>query len=477
MMNNFLWGGAIAANQAEGAWNLDGKGLSIMDVFTGGTKDKPRKLTNGILEGEYYPNHIGIDFYHHYKEDIELFSQMHLKAFRTSIAWTRIFPKGDEMEPNQKGLEFYDRLFDALLEKGIEPIVTLSHFEMPYHLAVKYNGWTNRKLIDFFVRYAKTVMIRYKEKVKYWITFNEINHCKADTDLGMWLAGGVKVLEGQDPEWVASQAAHNMMVASAKTVLEGHKINANFMFGNMLGFVPNYPKTCDPRDVFATMKREQQDTFFGDVMALGEYPYYRIQYMKQNDIDLNDTPEDYELLKAGTVDFVSNSYYMSAVYSYHMDGTDNTAGGIVKSDDNPFLKKTDWGWMIDPLGLRIVLNKLYDRYKKPIMVVENGFGQYEQMKDGKMIEDDARIEYLRKHIIAMKQAMDLDGIPVLGYTPWGIIDLVSASTGEMSKRYGMIYVDVNDEGKGSYQRFKKKSFDWYRSIIDSDGDILDMRCL
>lgn len=473
MQKNFLWGGAIAANQAEGAWNVNGKGVSIMDVCTGGNKDKPRMITDGVDPKESYPNHWGIDFYHTYVQDIECFAQLHLNAFRTSIAWTRIFPNGDETEPNEKGLAYYDHLFDALLAKGITPIITLSHFEMPYHLATQYNGWTDRRLINFFVRYATTVMKRYKNKVRYWITFNEINHCKPDTNLGMWLAGGVRVQKGQNPKWVASQAAHNMMVASAWTVIEGRKISADFQFGNMLGFVPNYPKTCNPKDVVATMKREQEDYYFGDVMALGEYPYFRLQYMKQNHIQLQDAPEDYKALKQGTVDFVSHSYYMSAVYADDMSQVESTAGGVVKSADNPYLKKTAWGWAVDPLGLRIVLNKLYDRYHKPLMIVENGLGLYEHMEQGAIIQDHARIDYLRQHIQAMKDAMDIDGVPVLGYTPWGIIDIISASTGEMDKRYGFIYVDLDNEGHGSGKRYKKESFDWYRHVIDTNGEELE----
>ena len=361
-------------------------------------------------------------------------------------------------------------MFDELRKNGIEPIITLSHFEIPYTLVTKYGGWKNRKLIDFFVRYCKTVFERYKDKVKYWITFNEINHCKADTSMGMWLAGGVKVEDGETSEWVANQAAHNMMVASARAIIEGRKINKDFLFGDMLGFIPNYPETCNPKDVFATMKREQEDYYFGDVMALGEYPYFKTKFLSDNNIKLNVEESDFSDLKQGTVDYVSISYYMSSVYSSDIDKIGSTGGGIVKTANNPYLKKTDWGWMIDPMGLRISLNKLYDRYHKPIMIVENGFGQYEKMQDGQMINDDARIEYLKEHIVAMEEAINVDGIPVLGYTPWGIIDLVSASTGEMDKRYGMIYVDVDNNGKGTFKRYKKKSFDWYRRVIESNGE-------
>ena len=466
----FLWGGAVAANQCEGAWDVDGKGISIMDVFTGGDKNVARRITPTVEDGEYYPNHVGIDFYHHYKEDIQMFKEMGLKAFRTSIAWTRIYPCGDEEVPNEKGLAFYDSMFDELRKNGIEPIITLSHFEIPYTLVTKYGGWKNRKLIEFFVRYCKTVFERYKNKVKYWITFNEINHCKADTSMGMWLAGGVKVEDGETSEWVANQAAHNMMVASARAIIEGRKINKDFLFGDMLGFIPNYPETCNPKDVFATMKREQEDYYFGDVMALGEYPYFKTKFLSDNNIKLNVEESDFSDLKQGTVDYVSISYYMSSVYSSDIDKIGSTGGGIVKTANNPYLKKTDWGWMIDPMGLRISLNKLYDRYHKPIMIVENGFGQYEKMQDGQMINDDARIEYLKEHIVAMEEAINVDGIPVLGYTPWGIIDLVSASTGEMDKRYGMIYVDVDNNGKGTFKRYKKKSFDWYRRVIESNGE-------
>ena len=469
---NFLWGGAVAAHQLEGAWQEDGKGVSIADVMTAGSRDCPRRITDGIMIGEIYPNHEGNQFYDRFEEDIRLMAEMGLRCIRTSIAWTRIFPRGDEEEPNEEGLRFYDKVFAALKAYGIEPVVTLSHFETPYTLVKEYGGWKNRKLIGFFERYAETVFERYQDQVRYWLTFNEINHCKPDSDLGMWLAGALRVDKDEPKEQVCAQAVHHMFVAGARAAARGKEINPDFKIGCMIGYIPYYPASCSPNDVMAAIKREEEDYFFADVMVKGEYPYYKKAQYERLGIVLETEPEDAFFLKKGTADYIGFSYYMSNVYSDRMEDIKVSAGGILKTMENPYLKATKWGWAVDPLGLRISLNRLYDRYQIPLMIVENGFGAYDKFEEDGMIHDDDRIAYLKAHIEAMKKAVLEDGVEVMGYTPWGPIDLVSASTGELEKRYGFVYADRDDHGNGDWHREKKKSFYWYRKVIESNGEEL-----
>lgn len=470
--DNFLWGGAVSAHQCEGAYDADGKGLSIADVMTAGSRTMARRITDGITAGEVYPNHYGIDFYHRYEEDIQLFAEMGLKCFRTSIAWTRIFPNGDEKEPNEKGLAFYDRLFRTCRKYGIEPIVTLSHFETPYYLVKHYGGWKNRKLIGFFEHYTDVVLRRYRDSVKYWMTFNEINHCKPDSDLGMFLAGGLQCEAGENRMQLCAQAVHNMFVASARCVISGRKINPDFKIGCMVGYIPYYPNSCNPADVFATMQREEEDYYFTDVMVKGAYPFYKKKQYEKNGIHLEMDAEDESILKKGVVDYISFSYYMSNVYSADESQLNISSGGILKTMSNPYLKSTMWGWAIDPAGLRISLNRLYDRYGLPLMIVENGLGTYDKIEEDGTIQDDDRIAYYREHILAFKQAVQEDGVELLGYTPWSCIDLVSASTGEMEKRYGFLYVDRNNAGEGTLERSRKKSFYWYQKVIETNGEEL-----
>ena len=469
---DFLWGGAASAHQCEGAWNVGGKGISIADVMTAGSRDCPRRITDGIMIGELYPNHEGNQFYDRFEEDIRLMAEMVLRCCRTSIAWTRIFPRGDEEEPPVEGLRFYDKVFAALKAYGIEPVVTLSHFETPYTLVKEYGGWKNRKLIGFFERYAETVFERYQDQVRYWLTFNEINHCKPDSDLGMWLAGALRVDKDEPKEQVCAQAVHHMFVAGARAAARGKEINPDFKIGCMIGYIPYYPASCSPNDVMAAIKREEEDYFFADVMVKGEYPYYKKAQYERLGIVLETEPEDAFFLKKGTADYIGFSYYMSNVYSDRMEDIKVSAGGILKTMENPYLKATKWGWAVDPLGLRISLNRLYDRYQIPLMIVENGFGAYDKFEEDGMIHDDDRIAYLKAHIEAMKKAVLEDGVEVMGYTPWGPIDLVSASTGELEKRYGFVYADRDDHGNGDWHREKKKSFYWYRKVIESNGEEL-----
>ncbi|MFR3685379.1 MAG: 6-phospho-beta-glucosidase [Enterococcus sp.] len=470
---NFLWGGAVAAHQLEGGWQSGGKGVSVADVMTVGAHGVPRRITDGVLVGENYPNHEAIDFYGRYKEDVKLFAELGLKCFRTSIAWTRIFPNGDELEPNEAGLQFYDDLFDECLKYDIEPVITLSHFEMPYHLVTEYGGWKNRKMIDFFARFAEVCFERYKDKVKYWMTFNEINNqTNYQEDFAPFTNSGLKFEAGEDREKIMYQAAHYELVASAKAIEIGHKINPNFEIGCMIAMVPIYPYSCSPSDMMAATVAMQRRYWFTDVHCKGRYPSYMKAYFDRKQFDLDMTPEDEVQLTKGTVDYIGFSYYMSFAVKDHDKGPAfdyDEANDLV---ENPYVKASDWGWQIDPTGLRYAMNWFNDRYELPLFIVENGFGAIDEIADDGGIHDEYRIDYLREHIEAMQEAVIYDGIDLMGYTPWGFIDLVSAGTGEMKKRYGFIYVDKDNDGAGTLNRSKKDSFYWFQKVIASNGDKL-----
>lgn len=470
----FLWGGAVAAHQLEGGWQEGGRGPSVSDVLTAGAHGVPRRITDGVVAGERYPNHNGIDFYYTYKEDIALFAELGFKCFRTSISWSRIFPKGDEAVPCEEGLAFYDRLFDELLKYGIEPVVTLSHFEMPYYLAKEYGGWMNRKLVDFFVHYAVTVMERYKDKVKYWMTFNEINNqSNTDTDIFGWTNSGIRFSEFEDPKQALYQAVHHELVASALAVKKGHEINPDFQIGCMCSFVPFYPYSCDPNDVIMAQESMHERYYFSDVHCRGHYPAYaKKQWEREGNAPLME-PEDEQILAEGKVDYLGFSYYMSNAVKADVDQVNaDVNGGNAHSVPNPYVKASDWGWQIDPVGLRYSLSALYERYELPLFIVENGFGAIDKLEEDHTCDDSYRIDYLRRHIEEMKKAVEIDGVDLMGYTPWGCIDVVSFTTGELRKRYGFIYVDLNDDGTGTGNRYKKKSFAWYQKVVASNGEEL-----
>ncbi|WP_077304555.1 6-phospho-beta-glucosidase BglA [Terribacillus halophilus] len=473
---DFLWGGALAAHQFEGGWNQDGKGPSVIDVMTAGAHGVPREITETIEEDKFYPNHEAIDFYNRYKEDVALFAEMGLKCLRTSIGWTRIFPKGDEAEPNEAGLQFYDDLFDELLKHNIQPVITLSHFEMPLHLAREYGGFRNREVVQHFVRFAEVVFRRYKDKVKYWMTFNEINN-KMDTEnpLFLWTNSGVTVEEGENAREVMYQAGHHELIASALAVSKGKEINPDFQIGAMVSHVPVYPYSSNPADVMLAEELMRERYFFPDVHVRGYYPSYVLQEFKREGYNIVFEEGDDEILRNGTVDYLGFSYYMSTTVKSDKEIEQNiniTNGGMAQSVENPYIKASDWGWSIDPVGLRYTLNRFYDRYQIPLFIVENGFGAVDHIEEDGSIHDPQRIDYLRSHVEELKKAVTYDGVDLLGYTPWGIIDIVSFTTGEMKKRYGMIHVDRDNEGNGSMKRSKKDSFGWYKNVIASDGEEL-----
>ncbi|WP_446470518.1 glycoside hydrolase family 1 protein [Xenorhabdus stockiae] len=457
---HFLWGGAIAANQVEGAYLADGKGLSTSDV-------QPQGIMGPVIEREsestQYLKDIAIDFYHRYPGDIALFAEMGFTCLRTSIAWSRIFPQGDEMQANEAGLAFYDRLFDEMEKYGIQPVITLSHYEMPWALVKKHGGWGNRKLIDFFERYVRTVFTRYQKKVKLWLTFNEINMSLHEPLTGVGLPKNSTQSE-------IYQAIHHQLVASARAVKLCHEIIPDARIGNMLLGGLMYPLTCKPDDVLATLRQNQKWLFFGDVQARGTYPGYMLRYFREHGIEVTITEQD-KLEMQNTVDFISFSYYMSGCTSGNEADYQKKQGNILNMIPNPHLASSEWGWQIDPVGLRTLLNLLWDRYQKPLFIVENGLGAKDTVEADGTIQDDYRISYLNDHLVQVREAIE-DGVDVMGYTSWGAIDLVSASKGEISKRYGYIYVDQNEQGTGTLERRRKKSFYWYKQVIETGGGSL-----
>ena len=476
----FLWGGATAANQYEGGYLSGGKTLSTADVFMGGDQTTPRYVTyqlpNGeigkateeealpdyakgiILPDQYYPSHIATDFYHHWKEDIALFAEMGFKSYRFSINWTRICPNGLD-EVNEEGLQFYEDVIDELLKYDIEPVVTMNHFDMPLHLANEYDGWSSREVINYFLYYCEQIFTRFKDKVRYWMTFNEINILRHYVKLG------VHSTDDQS----TYQAKHHVFVASAKAVELGKKINPDFEIGMMVCYIMNYPLDSRPENILESLQHNRELEFYMDVQVNGEYPAYKLKEFERLGVEITMEDEDLEILKKGTVDYIGFSYYMSSVSDVNADPEDSVVGNQMRVIQNPYLEQSEWGWAIDPIGLRIALSKLYDRYRLPLFLVENGIGAYDTVEEDESINDDYRINYFKDHIQAMHDAIYLDGVELIGFTPWGCIDLVSAGTGEMEKRYGFIHIDLDNDGNGDMSRSRKKSFDWYKEIIETNG--------
>lgn len=460
--SDFLWGGAVAANQYEGAWNVAGKGPSVSDVMTKGSVNQPRQITDTVLADTDYPNHWGIDFYHHYPEIIKLFAEMGFKCFRLSIAWSRIFPLGDEETPNEAGLQFYDRVFRELHKYKIQPVVTLSHFEMPLHLAQQYGGWRNRKMIDFYLNFARVCLNRYQNQVKYWMTFNEINNLiDTDNPFNAWTGAGVLYQKAENVTQTMYQISHYQFVASAETVLLAKGINPQMQVGCMLHLGPIYPASCEPQDLMASVKAMDRRFFFSDVQIRGVYPAYTQKIWQRQQLQLDITDEDLATIAQGTVAYLGFSYYKSTIAKF-----DQVHDFVELA--NPHVAKSDWGWAIDPVGLRYILNVAYERYGCPLFIVENGFGAYDQLEQGK-VNDQYRIAYLEDHVVEMLKAIELDGVKVMGYTPWSAIDLISASTGEIAKRYGFIYVDLPALKSGKPGFYRKNSFKWYQAVIESNG--------
>ena len=476
----FLWGGAVAANQYEGGWNEGGKGVSVsdcarhhLDVDVQDYAKQNEISTKEILEAmksddtSLYPKRHGSDGYHHYKEDIKLFAEMGFKVFRMSIAWSRIFPNGDDEFPNEEGLKFYDDVFDELLKYGIEPLVTMSHYEPPLNLVLKYDGWYSRKTVDFFEKYVKIICERYKNKVKYWLTFNEIDSIIRHP----YTTGGLLKdrFEGKNFEEVCYQAMHHQFVASALATKICHEIIPDAKVGCMITKLTYYPLTCKPEDVLKAQQYMRNIYAYSDTQVFGEYPAYLLSYYKNRGINIVKEAGDDEIMKNYPVDFISFSYYMSSCVAEDESGVEKTAGNTVMGIKNPYLKSSEWGWQIDPIGLRISMVDLYDRYRKPLFIVENGLGAKDILENDGKIHDEYRIAYYREHFKNMLAAIEEDGVELMGYTSWACIDLISESTKQISKRYGYIYVDIDDYGNGTYNRYRKDSFYWYKKVIKNNG--------
>lgn len=482
--DNFLWGGAIAANQCEGAWNEDGKGMSVADVaMFKPNVDKKDYVSQWHIDMDdirkaretddvvYYPKRHGVDFYHHYEEDIALFAEMGFKTLRLSIAWTRIFPNGDEEKPNEKGLLFYENVFKCLRKHNIEPLVTLSHYEMPLYLVENYEGWASREVVDMFVKFATTCFERYKDLVKYWLTFNEIDSVFRHpfTTVGIVEDNYASKNEAEEAIY---KALHHQLVASALVTKYAREIIPGAQIGCMVTKTLTYPETCNPEDIYLAMMDNRTNNLYTDVQVRGEYPLWTKKLWKDKNFDIPVLEGDEEILASHTVDFISFSYYMSMVQSIHAEKREKVGGNLTTGVKNPYLSTSEWGWQIDPKGLEISLIDLYDRYQKPLWVVENGLGYNDVVNEDGTIEDDYRINYFADHFKAIGHAIE-NGVEVIGYTSWGCIDIVSASTSQMSKRYGFIYVDVDDYNNGTYKRLKKKSFEWYKKVIETNGEILE----
>lgn len=469
LAKDFLWGGSISAHQCEGAWDKDGKGVGIMDLVTSGSHKVPREICKKIESDKFYPSHTAINFYDNYKDDIALFAEMGFKALRISVDWSRIYPNGDDEYPNKKGIEFYNNVIDELISYNIEPIITLYHFEMPYILVEKYGSWKNRKLIDLYLRYCKVLFEEFNGKVKYWVTFNEMNHIDPSTDASdifTYIIAGLKFSELKNPKQELAVIGYNMTLAGVKAVELGHRINPDNKIGCVFGLQPVYPYNCKPINAINAFKEMHRDFYQMDAMCNGNFPKYKLKEYEKMGISLDIESEDEYYFKNGTIDFIGVNYYSSSVgHNDEIGGEETLFGGI----QNPYLEKSKWGWSIDPTGLRYLLNDVYQRYEKPIIVTENGIGAVDVLNDDNTVDDDYRIEYLEKHLEQLKLAIDEDNIECFGYLMWGPIDLVSATTGEMKKRYGFIYVDINDDGSGSGKRYPKKSFYWFKNVIKSNN--------
>lgn len=473
LQDNFLWGGSLSANQCEGAWNIDGKGIGLMDVLTAGDVDHDRIIHDEKMSGFIYPSETGVDFYHRYQEDIKLFSEMGFKTLRISIDWTRIYPNGDDKKPNEKGIQHYQNVVDTLLAFNIEPIITLYHSEMPLAIVKNYGSWTDKRTIDLYLRYCKTMFEALKGKVKHWVTFNEMNHIDSQmklSDFFTCFVTGLQYSKMENPSQTLATCAYNMTVASVKAVSLAHEIDEDNKVGCVFGLTPYYPHSCNPNDVMKAFTDMNRDLYQVDAMCYGKFPEYKIREYERLGISLDISEEDREAFQKGTLDFLGINYYASEVSIAEVkEGMDAGFFGGIK---NPYLKNSDWGWAIDPIGLRYLLNYVDRKYQLPILITENGLGAADELDNDGKIHDSYRIEFLQKHLSELKKAILEDGVNCIGYMMWGPIDLVSGTTGEMKKRYGFIYVDKQDDGSGTYDRIPKDSFYWYQKVIQTNGENL-----
>ncbi len=477
---DLLWGSASADFQYEGGFGEGGRGNVTGDYVTNGSHTVPRMMTyimpdgttgasamrTSIPEGakayldetKYYPSHQATDFYHHYKEDIQLLSDMGLNCLRFSICWGRIFPTGEEETPNEEGLAFYEDIIDTCLENNMEPLITICHDEVPVYLSDEYDGWSSRHTIDCYLKLCKALFERFSSKVKYWITFNEINVLSGFSHLGV---------HSCEPQ-ATFQAVHHMFIANSLAIKMAKEYREDCMVAVMYALSPVYSLTCKPEDVFAQLDVRRRTLFYIDVMARGYYPNYADKMFKELGVEIKMEPGDEDIIKANTIDYIAFSCYRSTTASAK---TKLDLTGL-SFDTNPYLEQTAWGWPIDPQSIRFVCNEIYDRYQKPLFIVENGMGEVDVPDENLYVNDAYRIDYLNDHFKEIQKAVEIDKIPVLGYTMWGGVDLVSLSTGEMKKRYGWIYVDMDDLGNGTLKRVPKASYYWMKEFMETKGQNL-----
>lgn len=478
---NFLWGGATAASQVEGGFDQGGRGLDTQDMRPGNfqctrqqkndwkykkmTREKFEKARRCQEKGEY-PFRWGSGQYTHYQEDIALFAEMGMKVYRMSVSWSRIYPNGDDEQPNPEGLAYYKNIFRECHKYGIKVFVTMLHYAVPIHLIDAYGGWKSRKMIDLYLRYARTLFEQFGDDVDYWLPFNEINAGRFHPYNGV----GIIEEEEEHVDQTVFQCLHHQFIANALTVKLARSMVPGKPVGCMIARFCHYPATCSPEDNLTQLQDEQYTNwFYTDVMARGKYPAYMDRYFRGKQVSVRFEEGDRELLASWTVDFVAFSYYFTQVSTADANW-EKTDGNLVIANKNPYLKSSEWGWQMDPTGLRITLNQIYDRYQKPVFIAENGLGAVDRLGADGSVHDGYRIDYLKSHIQAMGDALE-DGVDLIGYTPWGIIDLVSCGSVEMSKRYGVIYVDADDEGHGTFQRYRKDSFYWYQECIRQNGNV------
>ena len=478
--DGFLWGGALAANQCEGAWDVDGRGPSVADIaayrpnlsvteYAAHHHVTLASIARAMADPDLarYPKRRGIDFYHRWRDDLDLFAELGFTVLRVSIAWSRLYPTGFEAEPNPAGLQFYRELFEGMRERGIEPLVTLSHYEMPLDLATRLNGWADRRTVDLFARFARSCFAAYGDLVTLWLGFNEIDSVMRHPFTS---AGVIEELCEDGLESACYRAAHHQFVASAIATRDLHAMVPAGRMGCMLTKLTTYPRTCHPDDVAMTQAKNLHNHFFADVLVFGQYPPIELASLVRRGIAIAWQEGDAELLRQNTVDFVSFSYYMSITESADPDA-ERTPGNTILGVKNPYLPSSQWGWQIDPVGLRISLIELYDRYRKPLFIVENGLGYADCVDPDGRIRDPYRVDYFRAHFEQMALAIEA-GVDLMGYTCWAPIDLVSASSSQMSKRYGFIYVDQDDVGSGTLNRSRKDSFAWMQRVISTNGSVL-----
>lgn len=460
---DFMWGASTSAYQVEGAWNEDGKGPSVMDMA---------KHPEGTSDFKVCSDH-----YHHYKEDIALFAEMGFKVYRFSIAWTRVFPKGTG-EVNQKGIDFYNDLINELLAHNIEPVVTMYHFDLPYALQEK-GGWSNRETIDAFENYAKVLFTHFGDRVKYWLTINEQN---------MMILHGTAIgtvdPSIENPEKELYQQNHHMLLAQAKVMKLCHDMCPNAKIGPAPNITSIYPASSKPEDVLAAHNWSSiRNWLYLDMAVFGRYNNVAWSYMEEKGYTPTIEDGDMEILKDAKPDFIAFNYYTTATVEQSMnDASDRNASGgdqqivlgepgVYRGASNPHLEKTEFGWEVDPVGFRNTLREIYDRYNLPLLITENGLGAYDKLEEGDVVNDDYRIDFLRKHIEQAQLAIT-DGVQIMGYCPWSAIDLVSTHQGYV-KRYGFVYVNRDEFDLKDLRRIKKKSFYWYKKVISTNGENLD----